>query len=163
MPTPIPELIAAEIVSRLEEITTANGYAFTIPFVRRVNRDGRNWTPQDNAIAVMQSGDEQRLPDMDCPGNPPANAYQQTWEIRGYVRQSESTFTAEDTQLNQMTASIRKAIAENSGNWVTMGGNSFNAMFGSSRIEKSAEHTVAVVELDTMYRISELDPFTARN
>lgn len=163
MPTPVPELIALEIVTRLEAITEANGYEFTTPFVVRVNRDGRNWTPKRNAIAVVQAGDEQRIYEHDCQGSPPSNAYQQTWEIRGYVRKPEHHDYAEDADLNEMTASIRKAIAEGSNSWHTFDGYCYNAMFGASRIEKSAEHTVAVVELDTFYRVSEIDPYTVRN
>lgn len=162
MSIPIPEQIGLEIVTRLEEITEGNGYQFTVPFVKRVNRDGRNWTPKHNAIAVVQ-GDEERVFEHDCPGNPPSNAYQQTWLIRGYVRKPEHQEYAEDADLNQMAASIRKAIAENSGTWRNFDGYTYNAQFGATEIEKTTEHTVAVVELQTWYRVSELDPFTVRN
>ena len=161
--TPIPELIALEIIARLEAITEGNGYEFTVPFVERVNRDGRNWTPKANAIAVVQGGDEERVFDNDCPGSPPSNAYMQTWEIRGCVRKPEYQDYAEDSDVNQMTASIRKAIAEGSTGWFTFDGNCYNAQFGPSRIEKTTDGTFSVVELMTYYRVSEIDPYTLRN
>lgn len=162
MPTAIPELIAAEVITRLEQITTGNGYAFNVASVERVNRDGNDWTPTHRGIVVVQ-GDEQRNEPHDRPGNPPANAYELPFSILCFVRQSDRSSTADQAEVNAMVAAAKKAVAEGSTSWHQFDGNSYDANWGIQSNYESIDHAGASVELLVRYRISEIDPFTLRN
>jgi len=81
------ESIAREIVSRLEQIKIANGYAFNVTSVIRPNRNA-TWTPEDRLILVKQ-GDSTKNESLSCPGNPPAMAFDTTFELCGFVRTSD--------------------------------------------------------------------------
>lgn len=163
MPTAVPELIALELIARLEEITTDNGYSFTVPSVDRVNRDGTDWTPKSNTIVVLQTAEEP-IPELSYPGNPPAIAYQLTFTIQGFVRQSDRSTTADAALENEMVAAIKKAVAENSTSWHTFDGNAMNANWGpTTRFDPvQGAHAGVSIELIVQYRVSELDPYTIR-
>lgn len=156
------ETIALELVARLGQITTGNGYAFTASDVSRVNRDGDDWTPEHLGIVVKQ-GDETRNPAHDRPGNPPAMAYEQAYELIGFVRQSDRADTSDDSLVNQMEAAIKKAVAENSGTWHQFDGASYDANWGDTTRFESTAHAGLKVPLSVRYRVSELDPLTLRN
>lgn len=162
MPTAVPELIAQELISRLEAITTGNGYAFTVPSVDRVNRDANDWKPKNNSIVVVQ-GDDERDPESDRPGNPPAEAHRLTFEIKGIVRQADRATTADQSKENEMTATIKEAVSSVS-QWHTFDGNSWNAEWGTtSRITSDTGSYAGVsLELIVSYRVSETDPYTVR-
>ena len=162
MPTAIPELIAQELIDRLEDITTGNDYSFTVPSVDRVNRDGHDWTPKTNTIVVVQTAHE-RLEELDFAGNPPGLAYLLTFTIQGFVRQSDRSNTADAALENNMEASIKKAVAGNA-TWHTFDGNAFNAMWGQTQRFDPTQgaHAGVSVELMVQYRVSEYDPYTKR-
>lgn len=159
--TPIPELIATTLISRLEAIMVSNGYAFTVAGVDRVNRDATEWTPKNNTIVVLQDSEE-RVEELDCFGNPPAIAYQLTFAVKGFVRQSDRVTTADQARENEMAATIKKAIAS-SATWYHFGGSAINAQFGATeRFEASDSHAGVVVFVDVFYRVSETDPYQVR-
>lgn len=162
MSTPIPELIALELVSRLEAITTGNGYPFTVPSVDRVGRDGRGWSPKNLAIAVTQPAD-MRNREHDHEGNPPAEGHDLAFSIHCFVRQSDDTTTPDQTTENALVAAVKKAVAGTS-DWYTFGGNAFNAQWGtvSPFLSDEGKHAGATLPLLVMYRISEIDPYTPR-
>lgn len=163
MTTAIPELIALELITRLEQITTANGYAFSVPSVQRINRDATNWTATAYSIVVVQ-GDDERNPDHDRPGNPPANAYAVKFQVIGFIRQSDRSTDADQALVNDMNASIRKAIAENSSTWHTFDGNAYNADMGTgvNVLGDVGDYAASAVELTVWYRVNELDPYEVR-
>lgn len=163
MPTAVQEVIAQELISRLEQITTANGYGLTVPSVDRVNRDANDWLPKNNSVIVVQGTDE---PDQenDHPGNPPANAYQLTFQIKGCVRQSDESSTADQAQENLLAASIKKAVC-NSSTWHQFDSQSYNAVWGPTERFSLNEGAYAGTSLTlvVMYRVSETNPFVARS
>lgn len=156
------ENIGAEIVSRLEQISTANGYVFDVAGVDRVNRLAEGWTPKPNSIVVEQSAETRNEPH-DRPGNPPAMAYEQTYLIHGFVRQSDDSELPDATFENRMESAIKKAVAENSHTWHQFDGNSYDANWGEATPYESVDHAGLSVSLTVRYRVSELDPETLRN
>lgn len=162
MPTAVPELIALELIDRLEDITIANGYDFTVPSVDRVNRDGTDWTPKSNTIVVVQTAHE-RNPELDYAGNPPGVAYILTFTIQGFIRQSDRSATADAALENRMEANIKKAVA-GTASWYTFDGNAFNADWGpTTRFDPTqGAHAGISIELQVQYRVSEIDPFSVR-
>lgn len=159
--TPIPEKIAIELVSRLEGITEGEGYAFTTPHVSRVSLDGREWSPKHNGIIVVQK-DQERQPENDYAGNPPAIAYLLPFEITGYIRTPEHQEFADWSEINDMEAAIKKAVVSIGSDWFSFVNNAFNAQWGSVAYFRTTAHTGVTVTLDVQYRVSELDPFTVR-
>lgn len=173
MPTPIPELMAIEVVARLREIKTANNYDFTASQVDRVNRDGSTFEYRHLSIRVDQPGQE-RIPESDCSGNPPAIAWSQTFEVRCFCRNSNATEqpdveTVEPyaTSVNDMVAAVYKAITTpvvSPSTWYTIGGRAFDTQFGSVEYFSSddGEYHGAMVPIVCMYRVSENNPFENR-
>jgi hypothetical protein len=162
MANSVPELIAIELISRLESITTANGYDMTAR-VYRVNRDAANgWSPKNYDIVVVE-GDEARNTEIDCPGNPPAVGYDFPISIQAYIRQSDRSTVPEQRLAKNFVANIRKAVATPSA-WHTFGGNAINSDIGTASFFRSDDgsHSGMTMELMVMYRVSETNPFQVR-
>lgn len=162
MSTAVPERIALELISRMEAITVANGYAFSAADVYRVNRDATSWTPANYAIVVVQ-GDAERNFDHDRPGNPVANAYELTFVVVGFVRQSDRTTAADQAKMNDMDAAIRKAIA-NGTSWHVFDDATYDAELeaGANVVQEDGDYSAVTIELKVRYRVSEVDPYTVR-
>lgn len=168
MALPIVEKIAAEIVTRLETITTDNGFEFDVESVTRPRRLNRDFTPRNLSIVVTLPREES-AEESDYPGNPPASAWNAIFEIYGYVRESDDATTSPAITEHQLGAAIRKAITEDS-QWHTLGDNAINARFtaleyisqGGSLPFTAVEFNGVMVTLEVLYRVSELDPYALR-
>lgn len=158
---PVEETIALEIVDRLYNITTANGFPFTADVVRP-NRLGSDWTPAPNTIVVV-AGDVERDEEHDCPGNPPALSYAVTFIIQGFVRQSDREEASDQAKVWAMVASIKKAIGQVS-EWHIFNAQNWDARWGATTQFDPSQgaHSGASVELVIYYRVSENDPYTVR-
>ena len=98
----VVENIALEIKRRLEQITTGNGYSFSVCEVVRPDRLGQLIKPED-ALIVLNQGDSTRNAEMDRPGNPPAVGYDVEFEINCFVRPSEDRRLLKQSRLRQPT------------------------------------------------------------
>ena len=157
---PIVTKISDEIFSRLEALIEVPNDAFTFVDVIRPTKLA-NYTP-DHALIVLTRGEVARVPELDCPGNPPAIAYQQTFLIRVHIAPSEKDLTPVELFEDVAEAEIHKAIRTN-GTWHTFGGNAVTADFGSQQTAVSdGGYDGIAVPLLVTYRISEGDPYTAR-
>lgn len=159
---PIPELIAIEIESRLNTILKENGYAFDVSEVVRPSRRGENWLHKHFGIGILQSAAE-RNPELDCPGNPPAIAYDLAFELQCVCRDSANSVAAHATSENEIAAAAQKAIASPN-QWHTMGGYCSNSEFGSLTPFSSPEGEMdgVMLPLVVTYRVSETNPFEVR-
>lgn len=162
MPTSIPELIAQVLAARLQLITIANGYAFDVSEVVRPTRGGENWEHKNLGIGLLQT-DSERVPELDCPGNPPAIAYALTFQAQCVCKDAETSTAAHATAENSMAAAVVKAVT-NASQWQTMGGNAVDAMLGTNEPFRSPEGEAngVLVPIIVTYRVSEDDPFTVR-
>ena len=163
MTDPIPERIAAVIVTRLQAITTVNGYAFTVADVIRPDRQARAYTPKNNLILVEQ-GDSVPVPELDIPGNPPAIAEILTFQIYGINRVGDREATAKSIGDNTLEACIKKAIVAGTTAWYHFSNLALNAAFGVTQpfASQAGDHAGIMVPLSITYRYSELDPYTVR-
>ena len=164
MPTAIPELIAIELVERLETITTDNDYNFDVASVERANRDGSNLTYKHLSVQVKQE-ESVRVPELDCPGNPPAIAYEITFTINCISRDSQGETDAYDTVANDMAAAVVAAITADTSTWYTMDGNARNSEIGNITPLSSAEGEVLGMAVPVLvtYRVSENNPYQVRS
>lgn len=170
MTTPIPERLAEELADRLEEITVANGYPFNVTEVVRPNRDGDSVRYTHQSIRLDQ-GLTERVEDLDCPGNPPALCWSQSFDVRCYTRNSNRADDPQDpeadmphtTNTNEMVAAAMQAITD-ADQWHTMNDISFDARFGT--IEAFAaddgEYNGHMVTVTCFYRADENNPYSVR-
>lgn len=172
--TPLPELQALEIVRRLQDITIANGYAFSASQVARSNRDGDAFEYRHLSIRVDQGGQD-RLPELDCPGNPPAICWTQEFQVRCFCRNSNRAEQPDieagepaSVNVNTMAAAVYAAItseATDPSMWQTMGGNATDTELGALEmfIADDGEYHGAAIAINCIYRVSETNPFEKRS
>ena len=156
MAVAIPELIALELVERL-----SNSYEFES--VERPNRDGSSLTYKHRSIQVVQ-GASVRVPELDCPGNPPALAYRVSFELKCVCRDSPAEDVALATNPNELAAQAVVAVTGTSSTWYTMAGNSIDSEIGDIVPFDSAEGEFngMTVPIEITYRVSENDPYSVR-
>ena len=161
--TAIPELIATTLKTRLEAITTGNGYNFDVSEVKRVNRVAKDVTPRDKQIQIKQ-GTSAYNRAMSHGGNPPAIAYDVVYMLHCFVRNSDSDATASATSENDFDAAVKKSVCSVS-DWYNFGGKAIIADWGNAKpyISAEGEHAGITIPLVVTYRVSETDPYTARN
>lgn len=158
--TPIPELIATELVARLEAITEENGYQFNVAEVVRPNKDGSNWRLKHLSVAVMQGNDAINV-EISHPGNPPAEGHDLNMKIACVSRDNDDSHA---TNTNLMVATVKKAIASVD-DWHRLGGYAIDAEWGEIEAYTSPEGELygALINLDIRYRVSEYDAFVVMN
>lgn len=159
---PIPERISQEIAERLEGIKIANSFDFDVADVIRPDRLARNFTPKNLRILLVQ-GSENRLPELDHEGNPPAIAWQVEYRIVIFIRDQDRSETAHAISENRAAANIRKAIT-NASDWYTFRDIALLAEFGSTDpfISGEGDHQGVSIPLTVTYRASETEPFEVR-
>lgn len=160
------ERIAVEIVRRLERIKIENGYSFNIAKVIRNDRQGTAAAPRNHTVYVVQ-GDSARQPELDKPGNPPAIAYETTFDFKCFVRESDALRTETDSTVNEVVAAVRKAICTpetSPTTWYTMGGEAILCNWGDNSPFDPGDgsNAGATVSLLVLYRESETDPYESR-
>jgi hypothetical protein len=162
MPVAVVETIALALKSRLDAMIGSGSYSTVISEVQRPKRFA-DFTPRHNQIVLTQ-GPLDRVGELDRPGNPPANAYRQTFNIHCHVMQDERGQEAIDEMLNAFHADVVKAIASGSSTWHTFGGYAIDAVFGSVQfIAADGGIDGFTVPLQITFRVSEDDPTELRN
>lgn len=162
MPLAVVETIALEIESRLESMIGAVGYSTAVVEVHRPRRFAQ-FTPRNNQVVLVQ-GQTERVPILDRPGNPPAIAIRQTFEIHCHVMQDERDESTIDTLLNAFHADIVKAIAGGSSTWHTFDGNAIDAEWGAiNYVQADGGLDGVQIPLLITYRVSEDDLTDLRN
>ena len=162
MATAITEQIAAIVATRLAAISTGSGYETTVSGgVIRPTRLG-GFQPKDYQI-VFKQGDQEPMTEHDHPGNPPAVAWKVPFLIRGVLRTSELTSTAEDTLKNEFEADVRKSLAAGVA-WWNFSGLAIDSGISGAEPYVSDDGTESgfQVTLDVTYRVSENDPYVSR-
>lgn len=162
MQTPIPEYISQAIVSRLEGILVDEDYSFDVSEVVRPTRRGENWQRKHLGIGVLQ-GEFERVPELDCPGNPPAVCYAMNVNLECVCRNSKAETDAKTVNEYMMASDAVQAIT-NHQNWHTFGGYAINAELGSPSPFSSPEGELNGMEipLRILYRVSENNPYEVR-
>jgi hypothetical protein len=120
------------------------------------------YSPQ-NGLIVLTRGEVARVAELDCPGNPPAIAYQQTFLIRVHIAPSERDTTPVEAYEDIVESEIHKAIVTDAATWHTFGDLALNADFGAQQtVVSDGGYDGIAVPLMVTYRISEGDPYQVR-
>lgn len=158
---PIVTLISEEIERRLQTLIGGDAGTYTFTDVVRPTRLAQH-TPKHGMI-VLTRGDITRVAELDCPGNPPANAYRQIFLIKVHIAPSENDTTPVEVYEDDAEAQILAAIRTD-GTWHTFDSNAINADFGAQMIAASSDGSYdgITIPLYVTFRIAEGDHYTAR-
>lgn len=151
MADPISEQIAANVLTRMKNITKANGYEQDLHPVR-ANRQLGNQVVDGRAIITEA--------DNDIVGNPPQTMHQRSkvFSVDAYAVLSESDDRAYDTVLNKMEADIEKEIFTDTG-WSDLAVDT--ELRGSQRFEEvNGDYVGVTVFFAVQYRTLDHDPYS---
>jgi hypothetical protein len=121
----------------------------------------------ENYLVLVVQQDSQLNEEMSHPENPPAIAFDATFNIHCFVRESDREESVMSTTSNEMAAQAMKAITNESvspNKWWQMAGNAIVSEFGMIGPYSESEGVNAGVTLPLVvsYRISETDPYEVR-
>ncbi len=162
MPLAVIENIADTLYDRLSAMVgdTAN-YPTDISEVVRPTRFA-NFTPKDRQI-ILTEGVASPVPELSCPGNPPAVAIAQQFNIRLHMMPSERNTDAIGTLMNQFASDVRKCVCQPASSWHTMGGYAIISQFEQHRPFMSDGGLDGCnIQLLVTYRVAEDDPTVQR-
>jgi hypothetical protein len=159
--TPVVSRISDEIFARLQALVSGSAGAYSFANVVRPTKLA-TYTPQHGLI-VLTRGEVSRVTELDCPGNPPAVAFQQTFSIRVHIAPSEKDTTPVEVYEDVMEAEIHKAIVNDAATWHTFGDLAINADLGAQQtVVSDGSYDGIAVPLAVTFRITEGDPYTVR-
>jgi hypothetical protein len=159
--TPVVSRISDEIFARLQALASGSAGAYSFANVVRPTKLA-TYTPQHGLI-VLTRGEVSRVTELDCPGNPPAVAFQQTFSIRVHIAPSEKDTTPVEVYEDVMEAEIHKAIVNDAATWHTFGDLAINADLGAQQtVVSDGGYDGIAVPLAVTFRVTEGDPYTVR-
>jgi hypothetical protein len=159
--TPVVSRISDEIFARLQALVSGSAGAYSFANVVRPTKLA-TYTPQHGLI-VLTRGEVSRVTELDCPGNPPAVAFQQTFSIRVHIAPSEKDTTPVEVYEDVMEAEIHKAIVNDAATWHTFGDLAINADIGAQQtVVSDGGYDGIAVPLAVTFRVTEGDPYTVR-
>jgi hypothetical protein len=160
MSVAVVELIALELLDRLETLIDNDGaYNTDVSEVIRPTRFG-TWTPQDMQIVLTQGPNEIVAI---YPGNPAIIERTQTFNIRCHVMSDERGIEAIDTVVNTFAADVIKVVCTET-EWHTFDGNAINAEWLSQEDVQADGGVDGVnVPIAITYRTDETDPYVVRS
>jgi len=154
---PVLEQIAAAIKTRLETVTTANGYNYSLASVIRPPRYGP--TTYANLTAVLMQEDPEVMGDDPyLEGNPVRVQFACMFIVYLFHLPSDTSTDAVDTVLNRLAADVTKAVMTDQ----TFGGLALpttRVMPQQEFIPSQGAGCGVSVPIEVHYRVSELDPY----
>lgn len=156
------EKIAVELTTRLAAMVDSDDYQTAVASVKRLPRNGGDYTPEHLQILIRQ-GDDEIDDELSFPGNPPAVAHRQTFNIRCHVMTSERDTDVVDSISNTFAADVIKCITAGN-NWYQFDSNATDATIGAIEpINEDGGPDGFNIPIRIMYRVSENNPYTARS
>lgn len=157
---PVLSKIADELYRRLETLIAVPIGDVIIKGVIRPTRLG-TYTPE-HLLLVLTRGENVRVPELDCPGNPPAIARQQTFHVRCHIAPSERDETPVERYEDTCEAAIVQAVTD-ANLWHKFDGNAVNAVIEATEsISGDGGYDALVVPIVVTYRTDENNPYNAR-
>lgn len=158
MATPVLELIAEEMVTRIK----AGAYRYKIAKVVRPNKLQTN-KELGHLECMVRQGTPQRNPDLDHDGNPMALGFDVPYVAVVFLRPSDTDDTAIDTLGNYTLADVVKAITTPNATWHNWDGNAVNSTYDLElAVSDDAAQAAAIVTVNVQTRFTIHDPYTAR-
>ena len=159
---PIVEKIAVELKRRLDLLADASNTTYNTK-VNEVIRPSRleSYTPKDMQI-VLTTAAIAPVPELMCPGNPPAVAKRITFSIHCNVMNDEKVIEPIDTIVHMFAADVEQVVASEP-LWHNFDENAINAYFlPHVRHSTSGGIDGINVPIEIVYRTAENDPYEVR-
>lgn len=158
---PIVERIARELLRRLQTMVNNNGLNTPVREVIRPKRID-DTPPSDRQIMLTEQGNE-RVPELDHEGNPPAIARRITFNVRCHLLNDEKSCTPIDQLVHMFAADVQKTVANNDPLWTNFDNNAIDAEFLTEEpITGDGGMDGVNVPIAITYRTSEYDPYEVR-
>jgi hypothetical protein len=158
MPLTILDQINSVLFDRLTAMVDDPDYEIGIVEVIQPTRVGE-FSPRDRQILLVQ-GDDERVEELDIPGNPPGVARRQTFNVRCHLMPDE---TSGEDVINQAAADIITAITTPNAGWHHMDGLAIDSQIGKFEYVSFDGGPDGVnVPVQITYRVSEYSPFVSR-
>lgn len=156
----VNERIFEELYCRLSKLVDSTEQT-TVCEVVRPTRLGA-FTPKDSQIVITYANPE-LVPELMCPGNPPAEAWRQVFNLYLHTMPSESDEEVVDSIRSRFIADVRRVVCTPSATWHNFGGYAINAEWEQMQNIESGESCGGVLmPLAVIYRTDEGDPYTVR-
>lgn len=154
------ESIADTIFNRLVGMLDDDTLNTLVFEVIRPTRFG-DYTPQDRQIVFVQ-GSSSAVPELSVPGNPPAVARAQTFNVHLHLMPDENSDAAIDYILNAFVGDVISTLTSLS-TWYNVDGKAIDTEIQEPEIIR-ADGAVcgAMIPIVVTYRVSENDPYTVR-
>lgn len=156
------ENIAVALTERLEAMVDSDDYQTAVSSVKRLQRNGGEYTPEHLQILVRQ-GDDEIDDELSYPGNPPAICHRQTFNLRCHVMTSERDIDPVDSISNTFQADVIKCLTAGN-NWYQFDGNAIDANIGAIEpINEDGGPDGLNIPIVIVYRVDENNPYNARS
>ena len=150
MSVPVVENIAANILTAIDAITTANSFNQDLNGFRPVRSDYSDVSPENGTVLIVQESAEP------VDGAVNTREWNQRFWLQAIVKDSDSTTTAIDTRINQVAGDIIKKLMEDH----TRGGYAIDTAVAAVVPFNVEAFTGVAVGIDIRYRSDWDDPFT---
>ena len=159
MSTPVVELIAQAIATRLETVTTANGYEVDVNTVHRPVRLGLPTALEAYDIVLQQ--DDPTLDEALAGGDSGMLQWLQPFSVQFFVRPSETSTDPVDGVVNVFRSDIEQALLSSDSWWAS--GMIETAIAGvQGIITDDGQYEGGELTFAVLYRVDRTDPYTAR-
>ncbi len=156
------EEIAVALFDRLEAMVDSDDYQTEVSGVLRLPRNGGEYTPEHLQIIIRQ-GDDEIDDELSYPGNPPAIAHRQTFNLRCHVMTSKRDTDPVESIINTFQADVIKCLTAGN-NWYQFDGNATDAKIGSPEpINEDGGPDGFNLPISILYRVDENNPYNARS
>lgn len=159
---PVVERIADALYERLRHLAAGYSEHTAVTEVIRPTQRGKSYSPKHLQIVLTQSAPE-AVEELSHPGNPPALAWRQIFNIRCHVNASEKDPTAVDTIINTMAADVVKVVCDAGTHWHNFNNLAIDAEWlPTEPVDADGGFDGINVPLAVTYRTSEGNPYAVR-
>jgi hypothetical protein len=157
----VVETIAVALYDRLEAMVGSDDYQTEVASVIRPARNGGDFNIEHLQIVIRQGLDE-IVDELSYPGNPPAIAHRQTFNLRCHVLLSERDTDSVESTVNTFQADVIKCLTTGT-TWYQFGGYAVDTNIGAVEpINEDGGIDGFNLPVYVTYRVDENNPYNVR-
>lgn len=155
------ESIAVALFDRLEAMVGSDDYQTEVASVLRLPRNGGEYSIEHLQIVIRQGSDDIDS-ELSYPGNPPAIAHRQTFNLRCHVLTSERDTDPVEPIVNAFAADVIKCLTAGA-DWYQFGGTAIDATVGAvEQVNEDGGIDGFSLPIVILYRVDENNPYNSR-
>jgi hypothetical protein len=157
---PVVTRIESELFDRLQKLCAGTSdYTRIVEVIRPKRLSG--YTPKDRQIVLTREAKE-RVSEIDCPGNPPAEGHRAVFAIRCHIMPSEKDTTPVEEYCDIIESDVKRAVGD-ANLWHTMGGLAINSEWMDPiAINSDGSFDGVAVMIAVTFRTDENNPYNVR-